>query len=75
MGRNNVAQRVGEGVEQFHRVFPVQFGNLRQGEQELAIIGQPRGQLEGEAADDPRRFAGSPVVLRSLPLAHDITFG
>ena len=49
-------QRVGEEVvEQFRRVFPVQFGNLRQSQQELAIIGEPGGELEGEAADDPLR--------------------
>jgi hypothetical protein len=34
-----------------------QFGNLRQGQYELAITGQPGGELEGEAADDARRIA------------------
>ena len=60
------AQRVGEEVvEQFRRVLPVQFGDLRQGQQELAVIGQPGGELEGEAADDARRVA----VVGLVPFA------
>jgi hypothetical protein len=47
------AERVGEEVvEEFRRVFAIEFGNLRQGEQELAEVGQAGGELEGEAADD-----------------------
>ena len=51
-------QRVGEEVvEQLRRVLPVQFSDLRQGEQELAVVGQAGGELEGEAADDPHGVA------------------
>ena len=59
-----VLERVGEQVvEEFRRVFAVEFGNLRQGEQELAIVGQAGGELEGEAADD----APGVAVVRLVP--------
>ena len=46
-------ERVGEEVvEEFRRVFAVEFGDFRQGEQEFSIVGQAGGELEGEAADD-----------------------
>ena len=43
----------------------MQISNLWQGQQELAIIGQPGGELEGEAADDARRIA----VVGLVPFA------
>ena len=58
-------ERVGEEiVEQFGGgLLAVEFGNLRQGEQELAVVGQPGGKLEGEGADDARGTAVVGLVV------------
>ena len=46
------AQRVGKKVvEEFSRVFEVDFSNLRQREQNLAVVGKPCCKLESNAAD------------------------
>ncbi len=58
-------ERVGEEVvEEFRRVFAVEFGDFRQGEQEFSIVGQAGGELEGEAADD----APGVAVVGLVPL-------
>ena len=59
-------QRVGEEiVEEFGVIFPVQRGDFRQRQQELAVVGQPGGDLKGEGADDLLRV----FVARLLPVA------